>query len=75
MTDKPTETPPEKTPHEPADTSPTKVDRPGFDIGGASGDGNAGTGVGLGPDGGESPEDRRLPGRRGKGPYPTPSPI
>lgn len=68
MTDKPTKTPP-------ADTPPAKVDRPGFDIGGASGDGNAGTGVGLGPDAGESAEERRLPGRRGKGPYPTPSPT
>lgn len=75
MTNKPTNTPAEKTSDKSADTSPAPVDRPGFDIGGASGDGNAGTGVGLGPDAGESPDDRRLPGRDGKGPYPTPSPT
>ncbi|MEH6830397.1 MAG: hypothetical protein V7661_06085 [Sulfitobacter sp.] len=40
------------------------VDRPGFDLGGSSGDTHAGTGLGLGQDAFESPGDRRLPGRR-----------
>ncbi|MGX6646473.1 hypothetical protein ACWCOP_00855 [Maricaulaceae bacterium MS644] len=40
------------------------VDRPGFDLGGSTGETRAGTGVGLGPDAGESRRDRRLPGRR-----------
>jgi hypothetical protein len=40
------------------------VDRPGFDLGGSSGDTHAGTGLGLGQDAFETPGDRRLPGRR-----------
>ncbi len=45
---------------------PVAVDRPGFDLGGSTGETSAGTGVGLGPDAAESRRDRRLPGRRGK---------
>lgn len=41
-----------------------KIDRPGFDLGGASGNTQAGTGLGLGDDASDSPGDRRLPGRR-----------
>lgn len=66
MTSKKPATPTTKNTDKPATTSPTAVDRPGFDIGGASGDGTAGTGVGLGPDAGENRRDRRLPGRKGK---------
>lgn len=40
------------------------IDRPGFDIGGSSGDTHAGSGLGLGEDAFETPGDRRLPGRR-----------
>src|SRR5208283_1366697 len=47
--------------HTPA---PCAVDRPGFDIGGSSGDTTAGTGLGLGVDAGERRSDRSLPGRR-----------
>ena len=43
---------------------PAKIDRPGFDLGGATGETNAGTGLGLGDDAGEKPADRSLPGRR-----------
>ncbi len=43
-----------------------QVDRGGFDIGGSTGKTTAGTGVGLGPDAGDSRRDRRLPGRQGK---------
>jgi hypothetical protein len=42
---------------------PSAVDRPGFDIGGSSGDTTAGTGLGLGTNAGESRSDRSLPGR------------
>lgn len=47
-----------------ADDSGQKVDRPGFDLGGASDDTHAGTGLGLGNDAFDTPGDRRLPGRR-----------
>ncbi len=40
------------------------VDRPGFDLGGATGDTSAGTGLGLGDNAGETRMDRSLPGRR-----------
>jgi len=40
------------------------TDRPGFDLGGSSGDTHAGTGLGLGTDAFDTPGDRRLPGRR-----------
>ncbi len=40
------------------------VDRPGFDLGGSTGDTHAGSGLGLGEDAFETPGDRRLPGRR-----------
>ncbi|SFF25628.1 hypothetical protein SAMN04488523_1406 [Sulfitobacter brevis] len=40
------------------------VDRPGFDLGGSSGDTHAGTGLGLGKDAFDTPSNRRLPGRR-----------
>lgn len=47
-----------------ADDSGQKVDRPGFDLGGSSGDTHAGTGLDLGNDASDTPGDRRLPGRR-----------
>lgn len=40
------------------------IDRPGFDLGGSSGETHAGSGLGLGEDAFEAPGDRRLPGRR-----------
>ena len=43
---------------------PGAVDRPGFDIGGSTGDTAAGTGLGLGANAGESRSDRSLLGRR-----------
>jgi hypothetical protein len=43
---------------------PCVVDRPGFDIGGSTGDTTAGTGLGLGVNAGEKRSDRSLPGRR-----------
>ena len=52
------------------DTSPSAndlgqgTDRPGFDLGGSTGDTHAGTGLGLGTDAFDTPGDRRLPGRR-----------
>ncbi|MFY9655399.1 MAG: hypothetical protein WAK01_02265 [Methylocystis sp.] len=42
------------------------VDRPGFDLGGSTGDTTAGTGLGLGVDAGESRSDRSLPGRHAR---------
>jgi len=45
---------------------PVPVDRPGFDIGGSTGETRAGSGLGLAPDAVENRRDRRLPGRRGK---------
>lgn len=41
-----------------------EIDRPGFDLGGSSGDTHAGTGLGLGEDAFDTPGDRRLPGRQ-----------
>jgi hypothetical protein len=46
---------------------PGAIDRPGFDLGGSTGDTNAGTGLGLGDDAGENRLDRSLPGRRTRG--------
>lgn len=40
------------------------TDRPGFDLGGSSGDTHAGTGLGLGTNAFDTPSDRRLPGRQ-----------
>ncbi|WP_162561716.1 hypothetical protein [Yoonia vestfoldensis] len=40
------------------------VDRPGFDMGGSSGDTHAGTWLPLGNDAFDTPDERRLPGRR-----------
>jgi hypothetical protein len=40
------------------------IDRPGADLGGASGDTDAGSGLGLGQDAFDTPGERRLPGRR-----------
>lgn len=40
------------------------TDRPGFDLGGSTGDTHAGTGLGLGEDAFDTPGDRRLPGRQ-----------
>lgn len=50
-------------PHAP-DENHQKIDRPGFDLGGSSGDTHAGTGLGLGQDASDTAGDRRLPGRR-----------
>jgi hypothetical protein len=44
---------------------PKQVDRPGFDLGGATGETSAGSGLGLGQDASENRRDRSLP-RRGK---------
>lgn len=41
-----------------------KIDRPGFDLSGSSGETHAGTGLGLGENSSDTPGDRRLPGRR-----------
>lgn len=51
-----------------ADSSPkpVAVDRPGFDLGGSTGETSAGSGLGLGTDAAENREDRRLLGRKGK---------
>lgn len=48
----------------PASDSARKIDRPGFDLGGSSGDTHAGTGLGLGNDAFDTPGERSLPGRR-----------
>ncbi|MET4130817.1 hypothetical protein [Roseovarius sp. MBR-6] len=40
------------------------TDRPGFDLGGSTGETHAGTGLGLGEDAFDTPGDRRLPGRQ-----------
>ena len=40
------------------------IDRPGFDLGGSSGDTHAGTGLGLGKDAFDTRGERSLPGRR-----------
>ena len=45
---------------------PDVVDRPGFDLGGSTGNTTAGTGLGLGNNAGETRMDRSLPGRRAK---------
>lgn len=41
-----------------------KIDSPGFDLGGSSGDTHAATGLGLGNDAFDKLGNRRLPGRR-----------
>lgn len=46
-----------------ADDSAPKIDRPGFDLGGSSGDTHAGTGLGLGNDAFDTAGERSLPGR------------
>lgn len=48
----------------PKNDADRKIDRPGFDLGGSSGETHAGTGLGLGADASDTPGDRRLPGRR-----------
>lgn len=58
-----TKKPAQDEPHA-ADDSGQKIDRPGFDLSGSSGDTHAGTGLGLGIDAFDTPGDRRLPGRR-----------
>ncbi len=45
---------------------PVAVDRPGFDLGGSTGETSAGTGLGPGEDAAENRQDRSLPGRRGE---------
>lgn len=47
-----------------ADDTVHETDRPGFDLGGSSGETHAGTGLGLGENASETVGDRRLPGRR-----------
>lgn len=47
-----------------ADDPVKKTDRPGFDLGGSSGDTHAGSGLGLGNDSSDTAGERRLPGRR-----------
>ncbi|MEM5471764.1 hypothetical protein WNZ14_08495 [Hoeflea sp. AS60] len=44
------------------------VDRPGFDLGGSTGETSTGSGLGLGKDAAENRDDRRLPRRTGKRP-------
>jgi len=44
-------------------SDPEAVDRPGFDLGGSTGETTAGSGVGLGTDARESRADESLPGR------------
>jgi hypothetical protein len=46
---------------------PGAKDRPGFDLGGSTGDTSAGTGLALGDDAGENRLDRSLPGRQARG--------
>ena len=46
------------------DDTVLNIDRPGLDLGGASGNTQSGTGLGLGADASDSPDERRLPGRR-----------
>lgn len=45
---------------------PTAVDRPGFDLGGSTGNTTGGTGISLGDDAGENQIERSLPGRHAK---------
>lgn len=47
-----------------ANDSAREIDRPGFDLGGSSGETHAGSGLGLGSNAFDKPGDRRLPGRR-----------
>ncbi len=47
-----------------AANSARKIDRPGFDLCGSSGYTHAGTGLGLGNDAFDTPDERRLPGLR-----------
>jgi len=44
-------------------TNSVEVDRPGFDLGGSTGETIAGTGIGLGSDACENRADESLPGR------------
>ena len=52
--------------HKPRSTGETEhpVDRPGFDLGGSSGETTAGLGLGLGDDSSDTRLERSLPGRR-----------
>lgn len=45
---------------------PGAIDRPGFDLGGSTGETTAGSGLGLGEDAAENSLDRSLPGRRAR---------
>jgi hypothetical protein len=45
---------------------PGAIDRPGFDLGGSTGETTAGAGLGLGEDAAENRLDRSLPGRRAR---------
>lgn len=44
-----------------SEQKPEEIDRPGFDLGGATGDTSAGKGLGLGTDAKEDRDDWRLP--------------
>jgi hypothetical protein len=59
--DIPTNQRPEKDEEPVSDDADKKVDRPGFDLGGASGDTEAGKGLGLGTDAKEGRKDWSLP--------------
>ncbi len=48
-------------------TSSLPVDRPGFDLGGSTGETTAGFGLGLGEDSSDTALQRSLPGRRMRG--------
>jgi len=61
---KPVPMKPEQDSHPAAEDTATKTDRPGFDLGGSSGDTHAGSGLGLGVDAFDTAGDRRLSGRR-----------
>ena len=50
----------------PITASSRQVDRPGFDLGGSTGETSAGLGLGLGEDSSDTPRQRSLPGRRAK---------
>lgn len=50
----------------PIPSSSQQVDRPGFDLGGSTGETTAGLGLGLGEDSSDTSLERSLPGRRVK---------
>lgn len=50
----------------PNSSSTQPVDRPGFDLGGSTGETTAGLGLGLGEDSSDTSQERSLPSRRVK---------